>query len=350
VPDLPILSPDELRTLAQKAAGSIHVSMGSDLLDSEVKIHIPTGWSLLDINMGGGLPVGKLVEIYGRESSAKSSLLYLSMASCQRMGGIPILLDTESAFSQDLAKIYGLDIDRVTCLPPELPLEEVFPTFLSLIRAFRGEYADRPIIIGWDTLAGTPTSDEVKKGEEEQRGMMPQYRAKIIRQGLRLVTYEIARSNVCLVLVNQAYEKMTPTGMPLLETPGGLATKYYTSVRILLKNIGLIKGSGEDAPPVGMNVVAKFEKNKLSPPRREVKSRFYYGVGFDDAFSLLDYSLDNGLSRKAGAWNKYTLSDGRELSFRDSGFRESLINNPELYEDMRRRALEHYRGSSLVIR
>lgn len=344
------LSPDELRQLAQKAVGKIHISMGSDALDSEVTEHIPTGWSLLDANMGGGLPVGRTVEFYGRESSGKSALLYLSMASCQRGGGIIILLDTEAAFNKDLATVYGVDVDRVTFLPSDLSLEDSFPTLLSLIRAFKDAYAERVILIGWDTLAGTPTTDEVEKGESgEQRGMMPQYRAKVIRQGLRLITYEIARSNVCLVVVNQAYEKMTPTGIPLLETPGGLAMKYYTSVRILLKNIGLLKGVGDDAPPVGMKVVARFEKNKLSSPRREVLSRFYFGRGFDDDFSILDYAVDNGIVKKSGAWNKYMFR-GKELSFYDSKFKEMLSNNPGLFDDMREQAMERYLTSSLVPR
>ena len=274
-----------------------------------------------------------------------------SMASCQRGGGIIILLDTEAAFNKDLATVYGVDVDRVTFLPSDLSLEDSFPTLLSLIRAFKAAYAERVILIGWDTLAGTPTTDEVEKGESgEQRGMMPQYRAKVIRQGLRLITYEIARSNVCLVVVNQAYEKMTPTGVPLLETPGGLAMKYYTSVRILLKNIGLLKGVGDDAPPVGMKVVARFEKNKLSSPRREVTlSRFYFGRGFDDDFSILDYAVDNGVVKKSGAWNKY-MFNGKELSFYDSKFKEILANNPGLLEGMREQALEHYRTSSLVPR
>lgn len=349
--DMGELSPDELRQLAQRAAGKIHVSMGSDALDSEVTAHIPTGWSLLDANMGGGLPVGRTVEFYGRESSAKSALLYLSMASCQREGGIALLLDSESTFDKELARdAYGVDVDRVTLLPPELPLEDAFPTMLSMIRAFKQAYAERPIIIGWDTLAGTPTADEVEKGESgEQRGMMPQYRAKVIRQGLRLITYEISKSNVCLVVVNQAYEKMTPTGVPLLETPGGLAMKYYTSVRILLKNIGLLKGVGDDAPPVGMKVVARFEKNKLSSPRREVLSRFYFGRGFDDDFSILDYAVDNGIVKKSGAWNKYTFGE-KELSFYDSKFKEILGNNPGLFDSIRQQVIEHYTASSLIPR
>lgn len=340
-------TPDDLRRLAQKAAGQIHVSMGSDLLDSEVTGHVPTGWSLLDLNMNGGLPVGRITEIYGREATAKSSLLYLAMANCQKGGGIAILLDSESTFNKDLATTYGVDVDRVTLLPPETALEDAFPTLLSLIRAFKGGYPECTILIGWDTLAASPTTDEVEKGESgEQRGMMPQYRAKVIRQGLRLISYEIARSKICFVVINQAYEKMTPTGVPLLETPGGLAPRYYTTVRISLKSIGLLK-QADDLPPVGMRVQAKFEKNKLSSPRREVISRFYYGRGFDDPLSILDYAVDNKIVKKSGPWNSFPF-DGKDIKFYDSKFAEVLSNNPGMLESIKNQVFEHYKAFSLA--
>lgn len=337
--DEKVMDSKALRLLAHKAIGDAHVAMADDPLNSDVNLHIPTGWSLLDANMGGGLPCGRVVEIYGREASGKSTLLYQCIAQCQKMGGIAVLLDSECVFPKDLAQDYGIKLDKLMMLSPDIPLEDVFQMFLSLTRAVKEKYPDLPILFGWDTLVATPTKGEVEDAEQARAA---QYRAQVLRQGLRSITYEISKSNVAFVILNQGYEKAGMNGIVSLETPGGLSVKYYSTVRIQLRNFGLLKASEEGAPPLGMKVSARFEKNKLAAPRREVEARLFYGKGFSDPFSILDYAVENGIIKKAGPWNTVTV-DGKDIKFYDSKYLELLEKNEGLLDQLRTQVMDHYR-------
>lgn len=307
------------------------VTLGIDPLDSEVKIWIPTGWTLLDQVIGGGLPVGRTVELYGKESAGKTTLAVHAMVGCQRLGGVAVLFDPESTFDRDLATRMGVNFNRLLIMSPKIALEDVFTCFLSMIEVVHKSSPEVPILMVWDTLAATPTKKE--QAEQNDSGRMGgQYRAQVVRRGMRSITHMISKTNTCLLVLNHVYDTAV-NGIMLTETPGGRGVKFHASIRIHLKSRGWIREK-EDGDPVGAFVLARVEKNKLACPRREVVSRLYFGKGFSDLHSLFDAATDLGVVRKAGAWSVFTVGD-RELKFYGSALARIASENPDFEPALR---------------
>lgn len=328
-----------IKELANKSFKSSLILLGTDPLDSEVSSRIPTGWTLLDFNMGGGLPVGRLVEIYGAESTGKSTLVLHAMKNCQDLGGTVVVFDPESTFYKEIAEKLGINMGEVLFVSPKIPLEDLFTVFVKMIELVRQEKPDGPVLIVWDTLAATPTKKEIEEQDDSGR-MTPQYRAQVIRKGLRSIVYKLAEANVCLVVINQVYDRPTMGGIVVAETPGGRGVKFHSSVRVHLKNLGMIKET-QDSPPVGIHVMARVEKNKLGAPRREFTTRLIYGEGFSDEYSLFDYSVESGLIEKSGSWYSLTFNN-KKIKFYAKDFLTKLADNEGLLEELRGRVLSHY--------
>lgn len=333
-----------LKELANKAFKSSVICTGVDPLDSEVKAWIPTGWTLLDIGIGGGLPVGRLVEIYGAESTGKSTLALQAMLSCQKLGGTVVLFDPETSFYKEIAQKLGIDMEEVLVISPSVPLEDLFQVFARMIDLVKEEKPEQPVLIVWDTLAATPTKKELEEQEDSGR-MTPQYRAQVIRKGLRSIVYKLASSNVCFLILNQVYDKPVMGGIVIAETPGGRGVKFHASVRIYLKSFGYIK-ENQDSEPIGINVRARIEKNKLGPPRREFTSRLHYGQGFCDEYSIFDYAVNKKIIDKAGSWYSFDFG-GKKHKFYATNYLDVIEKEKGLYDELKGQVIAHYVSSAI---
>lgn len=313
--------------------------LGSDVLESEIKGRIPTGWSLLDLSMGGGLPLGRTVELYGRESSCKSTLAIQAMKQCQDMGGFCVVFDPESSFYKAFAEKIGVDLEKVLIISSEVVLESSFNIFVQVIDMVHDEFPDKPILIVWDTLAATPTKKEMEEQEDGGR-MSPQYRAQVIRKGMRSITSSLAKASACLLIINHVYDSAGMNGMIKTETPGGRGVKFASSVRIHLKTQDYVKESA-DSEPIGVNILAKVEKNKLGMPRREVKSAFIFGKGFNDQLSIFNYAVDIDLIKQSGSWYSYKFK-GKDTKFYASQFLSTVEKHPDMFEEIKAKVIEEH--------
>lgn len=333
------ISMESLRDLLRKELKNNNIFVGGDPLASDVTEFISTNWTLLDCALGGGLPLGRTVELYGQESSGKSTLAYQCIASCQAGSGIPILIDAEQTFNKDMARRVGVDLDRLIVQDEDITLENVFSYISKMIEVSMRKFPESPILIIWDTLAATPTEGEMT-GEGQTGGP---YRARIIREGMRATTSLIAKSNACLLILNHVHEIMAQSTWgsgPKLVTSGGMGVKFHATSRIYLRPSTMIRD--EDKTSLGQEVVAKIEKNKLGSPRGEVRSRFYYGGGFRDEWSIFDYLKEEGIIKQSGAWASIPYSDGTELKTYPSKFLDLLVEKPDLLDHLKSLTIEQY--------
>lgn len=317
---------------------------------NEVTQWIPTGWTLLDLALCGGIPMGRLIELFGLESSGKSTVCYQVLRNVQRAGGVAIYFDVENTYQRQLAQKMGIDTDRLIVVQDGLLLDgdrSAFSYISSIMKALRSEEPTAPLVIVWDTIAATLTKGE--KDGDASAALGP-YRARIIREGLRTLPSKMAAANTSLILVNHVGVKINSGGPgggwggPQYDTSGGRGPKYYASVRIGLRVGSLIKNDAE--VPVGQEIVAKVEKLKLGAPRREAKGRLYFGDGIDDAYSLFDYLKDAGVIKQSGAWSQIPSPSGAVVKTYPSKLREALAANPGLYEHMQKLATEKFESDT----
>lgn len=326
----------------------VHVASEGDL-PSDVSVFLQTGWTLLDAALGGGIPAGRVVELYGEEGSGKSTLCYQLVHSIQAQGGVAVYLDVESTFPKELASSMGVDLDRMILVQEGVFLDgknNVFDYILKFIGLIKKEAPEAPIVFIWDTLAMTPTLGEITE-DDGQTG--PLYRAKTIRDGLRKVVLALARAKAALVIVNHVHEVVSDRarwGGKLLTTSGGMAVKYAASARILLRSGALIYDENKRA--LGAEVTAKVEKSKICIPRGVVKSRLYFGFGYDDRWSVYDYLKDSGVIDQKGAWSHIPGPEGTTVKCYPSKFLECLSENPGLYEHLVGLAKDKYAAQAPV--
>ncbi len=335
-------SKGEMRELVDKANEALKssvVSLGVDPLDSDVEFWIPTGWSLLDRAIGGGFPVGRTVELYGKESSGKSTLSVHAMVNCQKMGGHVVLYDPEATFNKALASHLGVDLSKLIVINQKVPLEDIFNCFVKMLEAVRETSSEAPILLVWDTLAATPTKKEIEEQEDGGR-MGGQYRAQIVRRGMRSITQIVSEMNACLLVLNHVYDSMGMGGMVITETPGGRGVKFHSSVRVHLKTMGWIRDK-EDSDPMGVKILARIEKNKLASPRKEVETRIIFGQGFDNLYSLFSYAVEHGIVRRSGSWYISTVGD-KEIKFYATNLKKISDENPEFLPDLEQKVFEHF--------
>lgn len=335
----------KLRDLLNLGLKQALIQLGSDSLDSTVTGFIPTGWTLVDEAIGGGLPLGRTVEVYGAESTGKSTLALQAIASCQQLGGYAVVFDVEAAFYKDMAPIFGIDLDKVFLISNVVTLEKLFGIFISILGMLREKHPDSPVLIVWDTLAATTTDMElesVDKGDVDR--MSPQYRAQVIKRGMRVISRELTETKACLLIINHVYEKANKqTGFVTYESPGGSGPRFAATVRIYLKIAGTLKES-DDGDVVGTKVIARLTKNKMGFPRREIGSRFYFGQGFSDHWSLFDYAVEWGIIGASSSWKTFEFGGGKPIKFYAKDFPKKLIENEGMLEALKEKVVEHYRS------
>ena len=288
---------------------------------------IPTGALPLDAALGiGGVPRGRIIEIYGPESSGKTTLALQILAEAQALGGIVAFIDAEHALDPVYAARLGVDIDEVLISQPDTG-EQALEICDMLVRSG----AIDCIVI--DSVAALVPRAEI---EGEIGDTTVGLQARLMSQALRKLAGSLSKSNTTCIFINQLREKIGVMFGNPETTTGGRALKFFSSVRIDIRRIDSIKISGE---VVGNRVRAKVVKNKVAPPFKQAEFDLMYGKGISKEGCIVDMAVEAGVAKKSGAWYTYgeeRLGQGREAA------KQTLVDNPNLRDELERLVREHF--------
>ncbi|NIG52321.1 recombinase RecA [Chitinophaga sp. Cy-1792] len=298
----------------EKDFGKGSVMMMGERAEAPMEV-ISTGSLGLDIALGiGGFPKGRIIEIYGPESSGKTTVAIHTIAEAQKKGGICAIIDAEHAFDSSYAKRLGVDVDALLISQPDHGEQAL-------------EIADRLILSGAvDVVVIDSVAALVPKGElegemgESKMGLQ----ARLMSQALRKLTATIAKTNCCCIFINQLREKIGVMFGNPETTTGGNALKFYASVRLDIRRMSQIK-DGDEA--IGNRVKVKVVKNKVAPPFRQAEFDIIYGYGISKTGEIIDMGVEYGIVQKSGSWFSYEsnkLGQGRDA------VKQLLMDNPEL--------------------
>jgi recombination protein RecA len=286
---------------------------------------IPTGSIALDVALGlGGLPRGRIVEIYGPESSGKTTLALHALANAQKAGGIAAFIDAEHALDPEYAKKLGCDTDALLVSQPDTG-EQALEIADMLIRSG----AIDVVII--DSVAALVPKAEI---EGEMGDSHVGLQARLMSQALRKITGALSQTKTTAIFINQLREKVGVMFGSPETTSGGKALKFYASVRLDIRRIETLK-DGTDA--VGNRTRVKVVKNKMSPPFKVAEFDILYGTGISREGSLIDLGVEQGIVRKSGAWYTY---EGDQLGQGKENARNFLRDNPDLANEIEKRIKE----------
>ena len=280
---------------------------------------VPTGALPLDLALGvGGLPRGRVVEIFGPESSGKSTLAMHVVAEAQRNGGICAYIDAEHAMDPVYAKAIGVDIDQLLISQPDTG-EQALEIADMLIRS-----GALDVVVIDSVAALTPRAEIEGDMGDTHVGLQ----ARLMSQALRKLTANLNKSKTICVFINQLREKIGVMFGSPETTPGGRALKFYSSVRLDIRRIESIKDGAE---VVGSRTRVKVVKNKVAPPFRQAEFDIMYGKGISREGALLDLAVEMGIAKKSGAWFTY---EGEQLGQGRENAKSFLSDHPEIMMDM----------------
>lgn len=309
--------------------GSI-MNMGERISDS-VDV-IPTGSLALDVALGvGGYPRGRIIEIYGPESSGKTTLAIHAIAEAQRMGGLAAIIDAEHAFDPTYAERLGVDIERLWISQPDNG-EQALEIAEQLIRSSAVD------VVVVDSVAALTPKQEIE-GEMGDKNIGLQ--ARLMSQALRKMTSAVSKSNAVCIFINQLREKIGVTYGNPETTTGGNALKFYASVRLDIRRKTQLK-NGDDV--YGNETRVKVVKNKVSPPFKTAEFEIIFGEGISSESEIINLGTDFGILQKSGSWYSY---DDTKLGQGKDAVRRILQDNPELSSELREKigeALRQQRG------
>jgi len=280
---------------------------------------IPTGSIALDVALGvGGLPRGRIIEIYGPESSGKTTLTLHAIANVQKAGGIAAFIDAEHALDPDYAQKLGVDIDQLLVSQPDTG-EQALEIADMLIRSGA---IDLVVI---DSVAALVPKAEI---EGEMGDSHVGLQARLMSQALRKLTGGLNQTKTTAIFINQLREKIGVFFGSPETTAGGKALKFYASVRLDIRRIETLK-DGTDA--VGNRTRVKVVKNKMAPPFKQAEFDILYGTGISREGSLIDFGVEHSIVKKSGAWYTY---DGEQLGQGKENARNFLIKNEDIAADI----------------
>jgi len=300
--------------------------LGKDPLDREVQV-IPTGSLGLDIALGiGGLPRGRVVEIYGPESSGKTTLTLHIVAEAQKRGGVCAFIDAEHALDVAYAKKLGVKTDELLVSQPDFG-EQALEIADMLVRSNAID-----VIVVDSVAALTPKAELEGEMGDTHVGLQ----ARLMSQALRKLTAAIAKSRTMVIFINQIRMKIGVMFGSPETTTGGNALKFYSSVRLDIRRVGAIK---KEEDVIGNRTRVKVVKNKLAPPFKEVEFDILYGQGVSREGDLVDLAADANIVDKSGAWFSFAgerIGQGRENA------KQFLVEHPEVFNAIEAKVLAHH--------
>ena len=280
---------------------------------------IPSGSISLDHALGiGGYPKGRIIEIYGPESSGKTTLAIHAIAQAQKNGGIAAIIDAEHAFDRTYAKALGVNLDTLLISQPDNG-EQALEIADNLIRSGAVD-----IVVIDSVAALTPKAEIEGEMGENKVGLQ----ARLMSQALRKLTANISKTNTCCIFINQLREKIGIMFGNPETTTGGNALKFYASVRLDIRRTTQIK-DGDEA--LGNHVKVKVVKNKMAPPFKKAEFDIVFGEGISRSGEIVDLGVELGIIQKSGSWFSYNdskLAQGREAT------KKLMLDNPELAEEI----------------
>lgn len=302
----------------EKSFGKGSAMRMGDKPQEDIKV-IPTGSTILDMALGiGGLPRGRIVEIYGPESSGKTTLALQAVASAQKNGGVAAFIDAEHALDPEYAKALGVDIENLIVSQPDSG-EQALDIADMLIRSGALD------IIVIDSVAALVPKAEI---DGEMGDSHVGLQARLMSQALRKITGALSQANTTAVFINQLRDKIGVFYGSPETTTGGNALKFYSSVRLDIRRIGAVK-NGDDV--IGNRTRVKVVKNKMAPPFKMAEFDIIYGEGVSRESSIIDMALEADIIKKSGSWFTYgedQLGQGREK------VRQFLRDNPQLADEI----------------
>lgn len=309
------------------------MSFGKQSSEREISV-VKTGALSLDAALGiGGVPRGRIVEIYGPESSGKSTLALHIVANAQRNGGVAAYIDAEHALDPAYATKIGVNIDNLLISQPDCGEEA-----LNIAEMLARSNAIDVIVI--DSVAALVPKSEL---EGEIGDSFVGLQARMMSQALRKLTASLSKSNTCAVFINQIREKIGVMYGNPETTTGGRALKFFSSIRLDIRRTAGIKGA--DNAEIGNRVKVKVVKNKMAPPFQVAEFDILFNEGISRTGSVIDMATEYNIIDKKGAWFSYKgqrLGQGREA------VREELKNNPKLLEELEVQVLQHFKDKKPV--
>ena len=302
--------------------GSI-MKLGDEVIE-DVEV-IPTGSISLNYALGvGGFPRGRIIEIYGPESSGKATLALHAIAEAQKTGGIAAMIDAEHAFDRFYAEKLGVDVNNLLIAQPDNG-EQALEIAEQLIRSAAVD------ILVVDSVAALTPKGEIE-GDMGERNVGLQ--ARLMSQAMRKLTGAIARTNTTCIFINQLREKIGVMFGPSETTTGGNALKFYASVRIDIRSSSTIK-DGDDI--LGRHTKVKVVKNKVAPPFRRAEFDIMFGEGISRSGEIIDLGVEYGIIKKSGSWFSY---EGSKLAQGRDAAKRVIMDNPELADELEAKIME----------
>ncbi len=324
---------DKLKAL-DAALGQIVKQFGKGAVmklgDSSAQMNvetIPTGSLSLDIALGlGGIPKGRIIEIYGPESSGKTTVTLHMIAEVQKRGGIAGFIDAEHALDPVYAKNIGVDVDNLYISQPDNG-EQALEITETMVRSGAID------IIVVDSVAALVPKAEIDGDMGDSHVGL---QARLMSQALRKLTAVISKSNCTVIFINQLREKVGIMFGNPETTTGGRALKFYSSVRLDVRRIEALKQSGET---IGNRTRVKVVKNKIAPPFKEAEFDIIFGEGISAVGDILDLAADVGIINKSGAWYAY---EGNKIGQGRENTKQYLKDNPKVLEEVEQKVRRHY--------
>ncbi len=339
-PVVKIVDPEEKKKALKTAMAQIEKTYGAGAimfmgenkhLDIE---HISTGSLMLDMALGiGGLPRGRIIEIYGTESSGKTTISLHAVAEAQKAGGTAAFIDVEHALDPVYAKKLGVDVDNLLVSQPDTG-EQALEIIETLVRSGAID------IVVLDSVAAMTTKAEI---DGDMGDAHVGIQARLMSQALRKLTSVISKSNTVAIFINQIREKIGISYGNPETTPGGRALKFYSSVRIDVRRGEPIKADGA---VIGSRTKCKVVKNKVAPPFKTAEFDMLFGEGISKMGEIIDTSINFGIIKKSGSWFSYDdmkIGQGREK------VKQYLIDNPKICEEVEAKVREEFSKNTALM-